>query len=140
MLVVKGAPLAQFLLMQHKQRLDLPKGHVEPGESEIETAFREMEEETGLSRDIIQLAPDFRFTTSYDVWPKKLNGEQCRKTTVIFLGRLRTDDVQISVSEHIGHRWYDWQPPHQIQAETIDPLLSQVEAYLRDQQGKTSSP
>ena len=132
-LVVAGNPLTRFLLMEHKARLDLPKGHVEPGETEIETALREMEEETGLARDDIELAPGFRFTTSYDVWPQRYKGEQCRKTTVIFLGRLRREDAPITVSEHVGYRWWDWHPPHQIQPETIDPLLNYLEAYLRKQ-------
>ena len=135
-LIVQGQPLARFLLMEHTDRLDLPKGHVEPGETEIETALRELEEETGLSRDAIDLAPGFRFTTSYNVWPKKYGGQQCRKTTVIFLGRLQQDDVPITVSEHVGYRWWDWQPPHRIQAATIDPLLHHLERYLRDQQGE----
>ncbi len=41
-LVVRGAPVEQFLLMKHTDRLDLPKGHVEDGESETETALREL--------------------------------------------------------------------------------------------------
>ena len=29
-----------FLLMKHKDRYDLPKGHMEEGESELQTAMR----------------------------------------------------------------------------------------------------
>ncbi|CAF5149180.1 unnamed protein product, partial [Rotaria magnacalcarata] len=29
-----------FLLMKHKNRYDLPKGHMEPGETEQQTALR----------------------------------------------------------------------------------------------------
>ena len=56
-LVFRDEPSLSFLLMEHTQRLDLPKGHVDPGESEIECALRELEEETGidLSLNIGQL-------------------------------------------------------------------------------------
>jgi hypothetical protein len=38
--------------------------------------------------------------------------------------------VVIHPSEHLGFEWFKWQPPHQIQELTIDPLLSSVEKYL----------
>ncbi len=47
-LVTLGDPIDRFLLMRHKDRWDLPKGHVDPGESDMETALREMVEETGF--------------------------------------------------------------------------------------------
>jgi hypothetical protein len=39
--------------------------------------------------------------------------------------------VQIQVTEHDDHRWFEWNPPHQIQEWTIDPLLHEVERHLR---------
>ncbi len=127
-LAVRHVPVRSFLLMVHANRLDLPKGHMEPGESEAECALRELEEETGISADNIQLDAEFRFATSYPVWPERFGGEKCEKTTVIFLGRL-LQEVSINVTEHVGFKWVPWQPPHRIQAETIDPLLAQLESY-----------
>lgn len=40
----------EFLLIRRSGLWDLPKGHQEPGEPIEETALREVEEETGLSR------------------------------------------------------------------------------------------
>ena len=48
-LVFRDVPDPSFLLMKHPKRWDLPKGHVDPGESEVETALRELHEETGLN-------------------------------------------------------------------------------------------
>lgn len=128
-LVVRGEPIRSFLLMVHKDRLDLPKGHIDKGENEVECALRELREETGILPADIELITDFRFSTSYSVWPDKYNGEECQKTTTIFLGRLLRD-MEIKVTEHVAYQWHDWSPPHHIQAETIDPLLAHLERYL----------
>ena len=114
--------------MQHADRLDLPKGHVDPGETEIECALRELEEETGITAHDIELDPLFRFSTSYRVL-RRQRQDFVDKTTVIFLGFLRRE-VHIRVTEHQGFLWRKWEPPHQIQAETIDPLLAQLSGFL----------
>lgn len=46
----------EVLLVRAKQNPDywiFPKGHVEPGESEEETAFRELREEAGIAGDLV---------------------------------------------------------------------------------------
>ncbi|MCA9054267.1 MAG: NUDIX domain-containing protein [Planctomycetaceae bacterium] len=117
--------------MRHPTRWDLPKGHVDPGEdSEISTALRELEEETGISADAIAIDPEFRFEHRYQVRSKRTGGEMWWKTLVVFLGRL-TRSVEIEVTEHEGYRWFPWSPPHSIQTQTIDPLLAAVDAFLR---------
>ena len=37
-----------------------PKGHVDPGESDYETALRETVEESGFSREILKITPDYK--------------------------------------------------------------------------------
>ena len=59
-----------------------PKGHVEEGESELETAFRETLEETSLN---VNINRDFRYKISY----KMNNGNQ--KTVVYFLARFQDE-------------------------------------------------
>ena len=58
-LVFRGTPPHSFLLMKHAHRWDLPKGHLEAGETDIECAMREMEEETGIPRDAIKAGSRF---------------------------------------------------------------------------------
>ena len=128
-LVFRDEPSLSFLLMEHTQRLDLPKGHVDPGESEIECALRELEEETGIASSDIDLDPQFRFTHCYTVRYQRTNNQEMGKTLVVFLGRLKRD-VDINISEHIGFRWVPWNPPHHIQQQTIDPLLKHVAEFL----------
>jgi 8-oxo-dGTP pyrophosphatase MutT (NUDIX family) len=129
-LLVRGRPPREFLLMKHPDRFDLPKGHIDPGETETECALREMAEETGIGRDDIQLDPGFRFTTTYYVRPARFGFARCEKTTVIFLGYLLRD-VNVVTTEHQGFIWCPWNPPHIIQSQTIDPLLASLDAYLQ---------
>ena len=128
-LVFRDRPVESFLLMRHAQRLDLPKGHVDPGETELQCALRELQEETGIGADDVTLDPHFRWTTEYDVDGGRygLSG-RIHKTVVIFLGRLKRE-VDVATSEHLGFEWVPWQPPHHIQAQTIDPLLAAVAEY-----------
>jgi 8-oxo-dGTP pyrophosphatase MutT (NUDIX family) len=127
-LIIRGNPIREFLLMRHDDRWDLPKGHVDEGETEMQCALRELEEETGITVDDIQIVPDFRFTLQYPVNDKRRGG-LANKTLVVFLARLKRD-LKIAATEHIGYEWFQWQPPHTIQTRTIDPVLAALVAFL----------
>lgn len=130
-LLIRGNPAESFLLMRHPDRWDLPKGHVDPGESEIECALRELEEETGISRDQVALDRDFRFEHHYTVTSQR-HGEFGRpKVLVVFLARVQ-GEPEITVTEHDGYSWFPWSPPHAIQKRTIDPLLLAVDKFLSE--------
>jgi hypothetical protein len=60
------------------------------------------------------------------------SGQVYDKTLVLFLGRLQRD-VPIVVTEHLGYEWFAWNPPHRIQAWTIDRLLGELERFLQAQ-------
>ena len=137
-LIIQGRPIESFLLMRHKDRWDLPKGHMDAGETEMQCALRELTEETGIEPSDIEFDPDFRFTIEYDVDSKRF-AERCHKTVVYFLARLLRD-ARIRPSEHAGYEWFRWQPPHRIQAQTIDPLLAAVELYLGQRSHKPEAP
>jgi bis(5'-nucleosidyl)-tetraphosphatase len=129
-LLIRGDPIESFLLMKHPTRWDLPKGHLDAGETDLECAFRETVEETGIEAGDIELDPDFRFTIQYHVtYKKRFEGRPCLKTVIIFLGRLKRD-LKLSLTEHEGFQWFPWNPPHRIQKNTIDPLLAELAAFL----------
>jgi len=128
-IVFKRDPL-EFLLMRHPTRWDLPKGHVDPGETDLECALRELEEETGIGVDAIQLDPTFRFEHHYPVRDRSDPDRISDKTLLIFLGWL-TRNVELALTEHEGFAWFPWSPPHAIQVQTIDPLLAAVAAHLQ---------
>jgi bis(5'-nucleosidyl)-tetraphosphatase len=125
----KSTDRKSFLLMKHADRYDLPKGHLEPGESELDCALREMNEETGIPIDAVEIDPDFQYRSIYYPQSARLGNETVEKTLVIFLGWVDFN-TQINISEHLGYEWFDWNPPHQIQILTIDPLLKEVATHL----------
>jgi 8-oxo-dGTP pyrophosphatase MutT (NUDIX family) len=119
----------EFLLMKHPRRLDLPKGRMDPGETELQCALREMEEETGIPRSAVRLDDAFRFEEVYYPRLKRFGGVKVEKTLVMFLGWLETEHP-VTVTEHHDHAWVPWNPPHDLQAETINPLLAAVAAHF----------
>jgi 8-oxo-dGTP pyrophosphatase MutT (NUDIX family) len=119
----------QFLLMRHANRWDLPKGHCDGEETYLETAVRELQEETGITAEMCRFDEHFQFDLTYDVTYKSRPGEIFSKNVRYFLARL-PETVKIKVTEHESFYWFDWSPPHQIQAQTVDPLLAAVAAYL----------
>ncbi len=85
------------------------KGHVEQGETEIETAKREINEETGIKD--LKIIPGFKELEKY--FFKKsygLEGEARKKApwvfklVVFFIAETKTKEIKIS-DEHIGFVW-----------------------------------
>ena len=72
-----------------------PKGHVESGETELQTAIRELKEETNVDVEIIE---GFRKQIEYPL-PKR---PDVIKQSVYFLGRAVTDDVICQEGEVIN--------------------------------------
>lgn len=84
-LVIRKRPAQrEILLIQSRQggHWSFPKGHMEPGETELDTARREVREETGL---LVEPLPDLRGTVAY----RLPNG---REKTVIYFGGLLSPD------------------------------------------------
>ncbi len=125
-------PTPQFLLMRHKTRWDLPKGHSEQGESFLQTAKRETCEETGIDPETIEIDPDFQFELEYPVTYKRSGDQVFTKRVRFYLGYLKTkpDLKDLEITEHESAQWFDWNPPHEIQTQTIDPLLAAVADHL----------
>lgn len=112
--------------MKHKDRLDLPKGHLDAGETTMQAALRELEEETGICEADIVVEQNFEFRHEYDVSTKK--GKR-RKRLTIFLAYLQ-NEVDILPTEHIGYQWEHWQPGLRLQKQTLDPLLEEVDSFF----------
>lgn len=130
LLLTKATP-RQFLLMKHADRWDVPKGHADAGETDRQTALRELAEETGLREQQVELDDGFRFRIAYPVRYPDRPGQVYEKQVTFFLGWVERP-MQIHCTEHLDYCWFDWQPPHRIQIQTIDPLLSAVQLYLQN--------
>jgi len=81
---------------------DLPKGHVEEGEKELETAKREVKEETGV-RDL-RFVRGFRETIRYFF---RAEGKTVSKMVAFYLAETQKEKIQIS-HEHTGYVWLSY--------------------------------
>ena len=81
---------------------DFPKGHIDEGESEIQTALRELEEETGIAHT--NVIAGFRDTITYTFSGGQ---EQIGKEVVVFLATTKENKVTLS-HEHIDYSWLDF--------------------------------
>ena len=69
-----------------------PKGHMEPGETEEQTALREIYEEVGLR---VRLLPGFRAVTEYQL----PTPPDTRKRVVFFLAQYEGQETTVQESE-----------------------------------------
>jgi tRNA nucleotidyltransferase (CCA-adding enzyme) len=82
-----------LILKKHNGKYDLPKGHVEPGETFLEGALRECLEETGL---------DHR--TNLDIYPYHFINIPSKKWLRFYLGFTSNSEIEISF-EHDDYYW-----------------------------------
>ncbi|MGB0766547.1 MAG: bis(5'-nucleosyl)-tetraphosphatase [Phycisphaeraceae bacterium] len=101
--VVDG--VREFLLVKHKAgHWSFPKGHPDDGESHVQTALRELKEETGIAR--VDLDEDRSFEETYDF--TKRSGKRVRKRVVYFLGRVSAgQSIRLQASEVADYAWGD---------------------------------
>ena len=93
-----------LLVKNHNGRnYSFPKGHVEQGETEEQTAVREVKEETGLDIEIIE---SFREVADYCPFGK------IRKRVVFFMAQTMSDKVTIQEEEIDSYLWVDLAEAH----------------------------
>ena len=116
--------------MKHPHRYDLPKGHIEPSETELECALRELFEETSIEREQVCIDNNFRFEFVYSPKYKRFDNKKVEKTLIMFLGRVEKT-LEVISSEHSSYEWIEWNPPHNFQNQIINSLLLSVEQFLK---------
>ncbi len=89
----------KVLLVKHNAgHWDFPKGHVEEGETEFETAIREVKEETNID---IKIEKENRYISEYS--PK----EDVMKTVIYFLGEKIGGEDKPQIEEVSDVEWVD---------------------------------
>ncbi|MGB7713229.1 MAG: NUDIX domain-containing protein [Microcoleus sp.] len=116
-----------FLLIQHQAgHWGFPKGHANPGESAIETAKRELEEETGIRDCEVLEEPSFVEHYSF-----VKEGEPIEKTVTYFLAFVNSMEVQLQAEEIQNSAWSSFEEA--VKLITFDAnrqVLREVKAYL----------
>jgi len=101
--VYKKNTQAKYLLLYYGGgHWDFVKGEVEEGESEEDTARRELEEETGITN--ARFIDDFREEISYFFTSA---GQTIYKQVVYFLVQVTSSTVKLSY-EHAEYTWLDY--------------------------------
>jgi putative (di)nucleoside polyphosphate hydrolase len=119
------------------QRLDnaldawqMPQGGLDPGEAPLEGAFRELEEETGITRDLVEIIARAPQELLYDlpgdmigkVWKEPWRGQRQTWFLARFLGR--DEDVNIATPDPEFRAW-KWADPAELPAMIV-PFKKQL--------------
>ncbi|XP_019821999.2 bis(5'-nucleosyl)-tetraphosphatase [asymmetrical] isoform X2 [Bos indicus] len=109
----------EFLLLQASD------GHVEPGESDLETALRETQEEAGIEAGQLTIIEGFRRELSYVARAKP-------KIVVYWLAEVKDCDVEVCLSrEHQAYRWLELEDACQLaQFEEMKAALQEGHQFL----------
>lgn len=120
----------EFLLLRHPGgHWDFPKGHVEEGESDLQAATREVNEETGLPASELRVHPGFLATNKYSF---RRGRQAVQKTVRFFLMEALSGDVRLS-DEHTGYAWLPVRDAReQITYENAKRILEQAWQFMRE--------
>lgn len=116
----------QCLLLRAYQYWDSPKGQVEKGETPLQGALREVEEETGITELDFAFGRDFVETGPY------AQGKIAR----YYLARTTTREVVLGISpdlgrpEHQEYRWVDFDTARQLASPRVQRVLDWAEQRL----------
>ena len=127
----KDGQRTMFLLLKRKSRArkdaseyDLPKGHIEKGESAIEAARREILEETGIKPQFI---PFFSESTHYFFFS---GGQRISKGVKFFLAQTGSASVTIS-DEHSGYEWAECDDAiRKLKFKDLASIISKAKSYI----------
>ena len=114
----------KYLLIRNRRSAHwgFPKGHIEPGESDEETAIREVLEETGLR---IEILPGFVMKSNYTIQGK------IEKSVSIFLANTIDTDYTLQVEEIEECGWFDFDSALKtLNYENDKLILNEAKAFL----------
>lgn len=116
----------QYLLLESQNKghfWGFPKGHVEGQESLLQTAQREIKEETQLE---LPIDTSFKVYTEYDL----PNGN--RKQMTLYTAELTADKgIHLQAEEIKNSGWFDYQMARkQLTYDNLKDLLDQVNDHL----------
>lgn len=116
----------EYLLILNKKGNALghwgfPKGHVEGNETEVQTARREILEETGIKAG--NFADGFRIVVHYSPAPN------IEKDVVYFLCEISDTNIVLQESEIAEYKWLDYDAAKKLLTYDTD-ILEKAESFL----------
>lgn len=122
-----GGHEPEYLLLHYTAgHWDFPKGNIEAGETERQTAIREIREETGITD--VTFIEGFRQVVSYRY---RKGRRVVSKEVALFLAQTKTNAVVIS-HEHIGYAWRKYDDAmKQLTFKNAKNLLAAAKAFMQ---------
>jgi len=123
-----GKAFAGQRIDNHQDAWQMPQGGVDPGEDPQDAAFRELWEETGVTKDKASLVAQTRdwipYDLPHDLVPKIWGGKYRGQEQLWFLFKFDGTDADISIeTEHPEFREWDW--------HEIDQLVDRIVPFKR---------
>lgn len=124
----------KFLILEHNDTKDdnwsFAKGHTEEGETPIQTAIRELEEETGIKEKEIEILDIPLIHEEYEIFRR---GEKRLKVIEYFIGVVTNDKVKIDGDEICAYKWATYEEALNIfKHKERKQALYEVQKYLEN--------
>ncbi|MEW9918229.1 RNA pyrophosphohydrolase [Marimonas sp. MJW-29] len=122
---------------RYTEAWQMPQGGIDPGETPQEAALRELEEETGVSRDLVTVIAETSGWVPYDLphdlvpqlWKGRFKGQEQKWFLMRFHG---TDDAVNIFTEHQEFSAWKWMPTAQVLDSIVPFKRSVYEAVLAE--------
>ena len=112
----EGEKIKYLLLKYHRGHWEFPRGHQEAGETPIETALREIQEETGLID--VEIIPGFFESHWFWYLARSIERERRKhsgkgisilKKVGLYLAETKTQKIELfSPDEQTGYEWLEY--------------------------------
>lgn len=123
----KERGIIKYLLLRYELgHWDFPKGWIESKEDPLETARREIKEETGIND--VEFVPNFKKTIKYFF---QWRGKKIFKTVTLFLAQTKTKRIKISY-EHTGYKWLPYEKAlRQLTYNNAKKVIKKADFFLQ---------
>ncbi len=117
------------LVKRPKGYWEIPKGHIEVGESSLSAAIRETIEETSI--DNFKIVDGWKVTVTYEYWWEK---RKVKKSVDFYIGIVDDFVEPIPSKEHVDAKWFHINEAiRKVKFHDLKDVLLKVKDYLKNE-------